>query len=547
MNQYPVQKYKIADLRIKEKNSNLFNCFIKGPIMQRATVLIIIFILLSTGTILVSAEPQPGDVFREYYWYNRSGDADYALRVGGKLDYGGGTVDTLHVFDLQYAVKAEVIIEKIQSHPDTKALQISINDNEWTPVLISENIPSPQYLYMHHTYPVMEIPLSWLHDSKANGFKMQVSTDQYWNWPQNLINGVHFRIYYDPTLKSHPYGEIVDPPPDSLIGDSVAFTAETGNPDADIRKVDYVGLYEDVNYEGDGIYYQWHYHYYHGKILHHIGTDYNAPYSVTWDTSWVPDQDRPIQVAARIIDTNSMIYMTEPVTGLQFDRGAVSVELCKPYNVSREWSTRKSGKGESFDITGNLNNAVAAQLVWTSWCPGYMNDIYINSRRVFDNEGPLYKYYFHRVPIDSLSVLNQGMNRLFTGYKKEINGVDIHGMEVQWPGMMVLLRYENDDPVSVDDSGEQPVFELTGSYPNPFNMSTTIRYSLHEQARVRCRIYSLSGQLVRTLVDDIQSAGTRETMWDGTDENGAAISTGMYLYNITAGGRMSTGKLLLIK
>ena len=99
--------------------------------------------------------------------------------------------------------------------------------------------------------------------------------------------------------------------------------------------------------------------------------------------------------------------------------------------------TRKGRKQEYFDIEGDLTNATAAQLVWVSWSPGYMNGIYINDKKVFDNEGPKYKYYAHRITIEDLSAFQPGQNTLATGQNKQHG----HGMEVNWPGIMVLIQY----------------------------------------------------------------------------------------------------------
>ena len=82
-----------------------------------------------------------------------------------------------------------------------------------------------------------------------------------------------------------------------------------------------------------------------------------------------------------------MIFMTEAVTGLELARGDVSVELCRPHDVSTAWVTRKSGKGETFDVAGNTDKIVAARIAWSSWSPGYMNGIYINNVRFLTMRG----------------------------------------------------------------------------------------------------------------------------------------------------------------
>ena len=96
---------------------------------------------------------------------------------------------------------------------------------------------------------------------------------------------------------------------------------------------------------------------------------------------------------------------------------------------------------EKIRITGDLKDAVAAQLVWCSWSPGYMNGVIINDQRVFEQEGPRYAYHVHRVPVDDLSVFKPGENSLKTGKTPKINGKMVHGMEVNWPGVMVLIQY----------------------------------------------------------------------------------------------------------
>ena len=91
-------------------------------------------------------------------------------------------------------------------------------------------------------------------------------------------------------------------------------------------------------------------------------------------------------------------------------------------------------------------------------------------------------------------------------------------------------------------------FELSQNYPNPFNPSTTIRYAVPNESKVSISIFNLLGQEVATLVNDIQSAGYHEVLF-----NAANLSSGVYLYRINAvstGGAKefsSTKKLILLK
>jgi hypothetical protein len=148
-------------------------------------------------------------------------------------------------------------------------------------------------------------------------------------------------------------------------------------------------------------------------------------------------------LAARITDEAGLIYFTKPVEGLTFRRGDLSVELAKPYDVPKKWVTRAGERAQKFRITGDLSTAVAAQLVWCSWSPGYMNGIFINDTKVFGREGPRYAYYAHRVTLKDISALKPGENVLKTGKTPKYKGRMVHGMEVNWPGIMVLIQYRN--------------------------------------------------------------------------------------------------------
>jgi len=399
----------------------------------------ILALALLHGCGMAFAEPAPGDVFREYVWYKETGDAGGSLRVGGKLGSDSPAV-LEHEFDLKHATKAEVVIEKLLCHDGTKGLAIQINGHEWMSVPEAAKIPEPQWEYQHHIYPSLAIPLSWLQQGRGNEFKMRVSPEHSWKWPQNLIYGVHFRIYYDAARKSHPTGAIKSPASSATIGQAATLACQVQSPNGSIRQVDYLGHYEDVNFEGDGEYRQWHYHFFHGKIMHHFGSATTAPYAVQWDTSWVPDQDQPIRLVARITDQTGMISMTQAVENLKLVRPALSVELCKPYDVPRQWVTRRGRKEEKFNITGNLKEAIAAQLVWASWSPGYMDGIFVNDKRVFDKEGPKYQYFAHRITLNDLSAFKTGVNTLATGGSPKGQ----HGMEVNWPGIMILIQYKKE-------------------------------------------------------------------------------------------------------
>jgi arylsulfatase A-like enzyme len=387
--------------------------------------------------------PKPGDVFREYTWTHQTGDAGGSLRVGGRFDYGGGPIPLPHHFDLDHAVKAEIIIEKLLCHEGTRGLAISINNNDWIPIPDPPGIPEPAWDYMHHTYPVVPICLSELRSSGGDQFRIRVSPEHPWNWPQNLIYGVHFRIYYDKTKKPHPTGSLISPRKGDALGTKVLLEAHASSPNGSIRQVDFLGHYEDVNLEGDGEYTQWHYHFHRAVLTNHIGSVTAAPWRWTWDTSWAPDQPKPFSLAARVTDETGLTCFTDAIDGLTFQRDGFSVELCKPYEVPKKWLTRAGEHQQKFRVKGDLSKAIAAQLIWVSWCPGYMEGLYLNDHRVLDREGPKYAYFAHRVSVKDLTALKPGENILRTGKTPLYDGKMVHGMELNWPGIMVLIQYRD--------------------------------------------------------------------------------------------------------
>jgi hypothetical protein len=89
--------------------------------------------------------------------------------------------------------------------------------------------------------------------------------------------------------------------------------------------------------------------------------------------------------------------------------------------------------------------------------------------------------------------------------------------------------------------------KLYQNYPNPFNPSTTILYELPEGSNVTIKIFNLLGIEIRELVSEFQSAGFKTTVWDGKDQNGNLVDSGVYLYSFESNNFSQTKKMLIIK
>ena len=90
-------------------------------------------------------------------------------------------------------------------------------------------------------------------------------------------------------------------------------------------------------------------------------------------------------------------------------------------------------------------------------------------------------------------------------------------------------------------------FTLSQNYPNPFNPSTSIEYEVPEQGMVSVKVYNALGQEVRALFRGDQRAGKHTVRWDGRNNAGSTVSSGMYIYRIDFQGKALAKKMLMLK
>ncbi|MCK5051570.1 MAG: T9SS type A sorting domain-containing protein [Candidatus Cloacimonetes bacterium] len=103
------------------------------------------------------------------------------------------------------------------------------------------------------------------------------------------------------------------------------------------------------------------------------------------------------------------------------------------------------------------------------------------------------------------------------------------------------------DGTSSPDIPELPSSLVASNYPNPFNPSTTIAYSLPNDSMIELIVYNIKGQIVKTLVKGEQLAGTYETVWNGKDNNEKSVSSGIFFYKLTTKDETIMKKMLMLK
>jgi flagellar hook assembly protein FlgD len=89
--------------------------------------------------------------------------------------------------------------------------------------------------------------------------------------------------------------------------------------------------------------------------------------------------------------------------------------------------------------------------------------------------------------------------------------------------------------------------ELSQNYPNPFNSETEIKYGLPERSSVYISVYNILGKKVRTIKDGIEDSGYYSVNWDGRDDNGDLLASGMYFYVFASDDNYLTRKMMFLK
>jgi hypothetical protein len=122
--------------------------------------------------------------------------------------------------------------------------------------------------------------------------------------------------------------------------------------------------------------------------------------------------------------------------------------------------------------------------------------------------------------------------------------IDLTDVVMANPGAVVI-------PVS-GYSTLPKIFSLSQNYPNPFNPQTTIQYEIggddgSMSVHASLKIYNILGQRVKTLVDEDVPPGTYRIVWDGRDENGERVASGVYLYRFTTDEYRKTKKMVMMK
>lgn len=204
-------------------------------------------------------------------------------------------------------------------------------------------------------------------------------------------------------------------------------------------------------------------------------------------------------------------------------------------------------KFELWENEGSINNWIKIKLEGTVSnrdAVGSLIEIHWNKRKII------------RSTHCGISYLSQNSDVTTVGLGAASN---VDSIVVNWPAGGRDVRYnlapnqvvhilESSASVGIADS---PVvikdFALLPNYPNPFNPSTNIQFSLTKSAVVQLDVFNLQGKRVKRLVAETLSSGLHTAVWDGKDRHGKSVTSGLYIYKIKVGNLSAARKMMLLK
>lgn len=211
------------------------------------------------------------------------------------------------------------------------------------------------------------------------------------------------------------------------------------------------------------------------------------------------------------------------------------------FNDEKSGVFRSSDNGETWSDVGNgLPGFGCCTFVVDS-----KNDIFAGSRSGTLNNVPFFgRAFVSRDNGDNWMEISSGLDSV------DITSLAVNSKDVLFAGLgegFVIRSVESTTSVEEISMTIPSSFRLEQNYPNPFNPTTTIIYSLSVGAKVKLTIYNLNGQKVITLVNKEHQPGAYLVQWNGKDESGTKVGSGVYTYRLEAKERTETRKLVLIR
>lgn len=280
------------------------------------------------------------------------------------------------------------------------------------------------------------------------------------------------------------------------------------------------------------------------------------------------------------IGTQNRFYLISPEGNIIFENnisedvanGAVLADLNRNGSLDIIFVTA-SGNLYALDQNGNSFPGFPMALSNYFTCPPLIADLdsdglyeiilndYNNSTYIVNNDGtmlsgyPFPMHYSGATPATLVDFNGNGFFKLVAGYANGVVVVNLRRPVTQMTPWITyrgsLTRqgsYAATGYVANQDINSPALANmLRQNYPNPFNPQTTISYQLEKEGPLSLRIYNLKGQLVRNLFSGAQQKGSHSLIWNGKDDSGSSVGSGIYFYRLESTGFSQTKKMLLAK
>ena len=195
-----------------------------------------------------------------------------------------------------------------------------------------------------------------------------------------------------------------------------------------------------------------------------------------------------------------------------------------------------------------INNSLLYEMAMIDEFEGISNGVLINTSPQFlgMRDGSLspsmWEYYqlYERSPC-----INAGLMDIS---HLNLPDLDLIGNPRVHDGRIDMGAFEFQGIVSEDDEVEKPILTaLIGNFPNPFNPSTMISFEVQGSRFVNIEVFNIRGQKVKTLVNGYFGTGVHSVVWNGDDDNGSAVSSGVYFYRMETSGGSEVRRMVLMK
>jgi len=405
--------------------------------MRTSTILWSFIALQALCCGVASADPRPGDIFKEYVYKKKT---DF---FNGPFSHLDSVSTTLAIDDLDQAIKVEIAFYFWGGHTGTSGQEFRANGGRQYPItqpVVTKGHPECYYRTVAGRSAV-EFPLEDIREGD-NTFTFFCG-DQIcynFNWPHYWIYKYVVRVYYG-SDKAIQKGHMVSPASGATIGDFPDLEFSAVNPDS-VSRVDFIAYYNGFDIDGDGILADWQYQVKDTEWTETAGHSVGPRFKTVWDNYWIPDQESPVRIMAKVTDKNGYVYLSEAVEDITLERPNRSVRMYLPTDLPEVFGVRKEQRRECQiripDYTLAGESITDARMYVSTWSADIDNEspfheIGINRQVIANKFGKFHDHSLDllRLPVSSLRLDNTiHIYSTFWG----------HALEVNWPGPALLVE-----------------------------------------------------------------------------------------------------------